>query len=260
MVSVFPSVFIMSGLFNSYEEDCNDSIRQIKESLTKLRDGITAQEESKADVSKVYHPPPATGPLSRTQQIQAVQQSLSHVKDLITSMGYEANDLDPAQRAAAKEKVDHLRRDVVQLEQETARLRQASTAADRSDLLAFGSGAQREAGGVVEAADAETQAHRLFAVQTTEKLQSGTQTLRKAEAFLAASNDLGRNSLNTLRSQTEQMQHIQETTHDVDEEVSRSRQVLNRMQRTALKHKLWLCSIIGLLLLFIFLLFYLHGR
>lgn len=253
----------MSGLFNSYEEDFNDTVRGLHESCGKLQGTIDAEQIHDRDPSHVYHPPPATGPLSRAQQLQLIQQSLSHAKDLLTSMTYEMTDVAAEEKAATRAKVETFRKTCNMLDSDVARLRQSSNAADRADLLRFGVNASStaNAGGrdaFMSEADVETQAHRLLALQTTERLQDGTGTLQKAEAYLAQTNDLGRENLNVLRSQTEQIAHIHETTHDVDAEISRSRQILNQMHRTAIKHKLWLIGIIVLLVGFILLLFYLH--
>jgi vesicle transport through interaction with t-SNAREs 1 len=252
----------MSGLFNSYEEDFNDTVRGLREGCDKLQSSIAAQNAHEGDPSQVYHPPPATGPLSRAQQLQIIQQSLAHAKDLLTSMTYEMTDVAAAEKAATKEKVDSFRKTCSNLDKDVAQLRQSCNAADRADLLRFGANASASATGSRDAfmaeADSATQANRLLSLQTTEKLQGGTGTLRKAEAYLAQTNDLGRENLNALRIQTEQIAHIHETTHDVDAEISRSRQILNQMQRTAIKHKLWLVGIIIFLVGFILLLFYLH--
>lgn len=252
----------MSGLFNSYEEDFSDTVRGIREGCAKLQHDIDAQHAHERDPSQVYHPPPATGPLSRAQQLQVVQQSLSHAKDLLTSMTYEMTDVAPEEKAATKDKVESFRKTCNSLDKDVAQLRQSCNAADRADLLRFGTNASAGVGGNRDAfmneADAETQANRLLSLQTSERLQGGTNTLRKAEAYLAQTNDLGRENLNVLRTQTEQISHIHDTTHDVDAEISQSRQVLNQMQNTAIKHKLWLIGIILLLVGFIILLFYLH--
>ncbi|KPA83812.1 hypothetical protein ABB37_02025 [Leptomonas pyrrhocoris] len=252
----------MSGLFNSYEEDFNDTVRGLREGCERLQGGIDAQNTHVGDPSQVYHPPPATGPLSRAQQLQVIQQSLSHAKDLLTSMTYEMTDVAAAEKAATKEKVESFRKVCGGLDKTVAQLRQSCNAADRADLLRFGANASVGVSGgrdaFMDEADSATQANRLLSLQTTERLQGGTGTLRKAEAYLAQSNELGRENLSVLRTQTEQISHIHDTTHDVDAEVSRSRQILNQMQRTATKHKLWLIGIILALVGFILLLFYLH--
>ncbi|CAJ1025329.1 Vesicle transport v-SNARE protein N-terminus, putative [Leishmania lindenbergi] len=250
----------MSGLFNSYEEDFNDTVRGLREGCSKLQADVEAQSAHEKDPTRIYHPPPATGPLSRAQQLQVVQQSLSHAKDLVTSMMYEMTDVEPSHRAATKEKVEAFRRTCNSLDHEVTQLRQSCSAADRADLLRFGS--STATGGTGDSfmmeADADTQAHRLLALQTTEKLQGGTNTLRKAEAYLAQTNSLGHESLGTLRRQTEQIAHVHETTHDVDAEISRARVLINQMQRTAIRHKVWLIGIIFLLVSLVVLLLYLR--
>ncbi|KAG5504481.1 hypothetical protein JKF63_04933 [Porcisia hertigi] len=250
----------MSSLFNSYEGDLDDTLRALREGCAKLQAGIDAQYKHEKDPTLVYHPPPATGPLSRAQQLQVVQQALSHAKDLLTSMTYEMSDLEPSERAATRERLDLHRKTCNRLDGEVAQLRQSCSAADRADLLHFGvstaDGGTRDP--FVTEANTETQAHRLMALQTTQRLQGGTNTLAKAEAYLAQTNSLGRESLNTLRTQTEQIVHIQETTNDVDAEILQSRAIINQMQRTALRHRLKLIMLIFLLVAFILLLLYYH--
>ncbi|KAG5478766.1 hypothetical protein LSCM1_06170 [Leishmania martiniquensis] len=250
----------MSGLFNCYEEDFNDTVRGLREGCSKLQASIDAQAAHDEDPTRIYHPPPATGPLSRTQQLHVVQQGLSHAKDLLTSMMYEMTDASPPERAVMKEKAEAFRKTCNALDGVVAQLRQSCNAADRADLLRFGaSAAAGDAGDVfMTEADAKTQSHRLLALQTTERLQGGTNTLRKAEAYLSQTNTLGSESLNTLRMQTEQIAHVHEITNDVDAEISRSRVLINQMHRTAIKHKLWLVAIILLLFTLIFLFLYLR--
>ncbi|GET88825.1 hypothetical protein, conserved [Leishmania tarentolae] len=250
----------MSGLFNAYEEDFNDTVRGLREGCSNLQADIDAQSAHEKDPTRIYHPPPATGPLSRAQQLQVVQQSLSHAKDLLTSMTYEMTDIASSEGAVAKEKVEEFRKICNTLDGEVARLRQSCNAADRADLLRFGDSAAASGAGdtFMTEADAHTQAHRLLALETTEKLQGGTNTLRKAEAYLAQTNSLGSESLRTLRTQTEQIAHVHEVTVDIDAEISRARVLLNQMQRTAIKHKLWLVGIIFSLVSLIFLFSYLH--
>lgn len=246
----------MSGLFISYEEDYKKTLRQLDANVFLLRASIDKQNAHAKDPTFVYHPPPATGPTSRSQQLQDTQLHLAHLKDLITSMGYEASDLDPAQRASVKAAVDDYRRNVVALEREVSQLRQRCTAAERADLLHFGEGGDRAQSGILEEADAATRDQRLMSLQTTEKLQGGTSTLLKAEAQLHLSNVLGRDSLSALRSQTEQMHSIQMTTGNIDAEISQSREVIRRMQHTALKQKLCLFGTIFMLIALICSLFY----
>lgn len=253
----------MSGLFSAYEDDCKESLRRLSSTMDLIQESIQKQKAHEADPSLDYYPPPTTGPASRSQLLQETLQALSHVKDLITSMNYELNDMtDVQQRAEAKSLVEKYRKTVVALDRDVGALRLAVTQAERTDLLSFGRGAAaREDGNhpdVLSEADEATKAARLTALQTSERLQGGTRTLLKAEKYIAEANSMGRESLGTLRKQTEQIQHIHEVTRDVDGEIASSRQVLHGMQRTAIKQKLWLWGILLALLLVIGLLVYLR--
>lgn len=261
----FPFLFsrprTMSGLFSSYEEDYKDSMRHLASLMKAAAETIDKQKAHEADPSVDYYPPPTTGPGSRSQLLQDALQTFAHAKDLITSMNYEVNDMtDATQRGEAKTLVDGYRKTIVALDRDMSALRQAVTQAERKDLLSFTKGPGEDAvpSGVLSEVDESTKAHRLTALQTSEKMQGGTKTLLKAERYLAQTNAMGRESLGTLQQQTEQIQHIHDVTHDVDGEVSASRHVLHQMQRTALKHKLWLWGIIIALFLFLCLMLYLR--
>lgn len=255
----------MSGLFTSYEDDYKESASHLAAILAQVQETITRQRAHEADAAEPYAPPPSSGPASRPQRLQEGLQTLGHLRDLLTSMGYEANDLpDEGQRAAARAVIERYRRDLSGFEKEAAAMRQAVTQAERADLLSFGGstttggdGGGGDGRGAIAEADEETRALRLTALQTSEKLQGGTSTLHKAERFLAQTNDLGRQSLGTLRTQTEQILNIHEMTHNVDAEISSARQIIHGMQRTALRHKLCLWGTILALIAFMGLLLYL---
>ncbi|EPY32284.1 vesicle transport through interaction with t-SNARE 1 [Strigomonas culicis] len=248
----------MSSLFTAYEEEYKSNVAQVRQTLGALRDDIAAQQANAADPSRPYRPPPSAGPQCRVQRVQLAQQMFAQSKDLVSSMSYEASDMAGPAQADARRAADQYRRELAQLEAEVQEARKACTAADRTDLLAFGGGERDSALG--GAADADTQALRLTAVQTTERLQGGTKTLLQAEAYLNQANELGQNSLHGLRKQREVMVNIQNTTGEVDDEVSQARVVLRRMESTALKHKLWLFGIIFMLIVFLCIIIYIRVK
>lgn len=197
-------------------------------------------------------------------------------------MSYEANDL-PVQRGArqqAKAKVNSYRNEISSYEQTIATLKTDIVSADRADLLAFGVRAENavemhytndnnninnttwrnNASHNIAPVDAATQAHRLTSLQTTQKLQGGTATLQRAERYLSSTNELGHETFSTLRQQGEVIHQIHMASGSVDDELSQARRVLNRMQRTAIKHKLYLLCIIIALFALIILMFYLKFK
>lgn len=255
----------MSGLLKSYLEEFDGRMAKLNSEMAALRESIAAQEAHASNPTAVYHPPPATGALSRGQQMQAIHEDAAHAKDLLISMGYELHDVAGEERETAKAQVDSCRARAAPLDAEIPKLRQLCNQADRADLLGYGRGVspgtgRREGDLLISEADEETKVNRLLALQTTERLQSGTTTLQKAEAYLAQANATGHEVVGALKKQTEQIGQVQGSVLDVDGELSYARQVMSDMQRTALKQKLQLIGIVLVLVAFIVLLFYLHGR
>ncbi|RNF17547.1 vesicle transport v-SNARE 11 [Trypanosoma conorhini] len=217
-----------SGLFASYEDDFNESSRQVRAAATAL------QESLKQNCS-AYEPPPATGPQSRAHHCQVMQQGLAHMRELVTSMLYESNDVEAGEaRSEARRRVEDYKRVVTVLEGELFRLRQESQDADRMDLITGGN----------DALDDATLEARTRMLGNTQKLRQGTTTLERAERALHAASDLGTSTLSTLRAQTETMRNFNANIHGVDAEVMESRRIVNQMQRTATKRKLCLIGVI----------------
>ncbi|CCW65059.1 unnamed protein product [Phytomonas sp. EM1] len=242
----------MSSLLDSYEEDFQRCIRLLTDTMDTLQDSILKQNAHESDPAVSYHPPPSVGLSSRSYQLREVLQLLAHVKDLISSMNYEMNDLsDPYQRANIKGLIASYQKNVVALEERASWLRQACTAAERKDLLWFeGSDINAD---IRDECDPEVATHRLMSLQTTAALQSGTSTLLKAEAYLEQSKESGRTSLNTLRAQTDQIGYIGNIASGIDTEIFASRQIINRMQSVALRRKLLLSGMIVVMVLFMLL-------
>lgn len=253
----------MTSLISSYNDNVKDTLRELRAQIALLKDGIEQQRAHSKDATQYYTPPPPTGPLSRGHQLSTAQESLSYVKNLVSTMLYEANDLEPAMRIRVRDRVDDYRRTISRLEVEVNELRLKCTNADRADLMGFGreqgdstGGDHADGLGLDDDAHANTHAQRLAALHTSERLQGGTHTLLKAEAYLNKTNDMARDTHSTLRTQGEQISHIAVLTGDVDHEISQARRILNRIQRTAIKHKLYLCGIIAALFLLILIIIY----
>ncbi|EKG08635.1 hypothetical protein TCSYLVIO_000206 [Trypanosoma cruzi] len=221
-------VAMSSGLFALYEDDFNESSRQVRAAAAAL------QESLKQD-SSTYEPPPTTGPQSRGHHCEVMQQGLAHMRELVTSMLYESNDVESGElRNEVRRRVEDYKQMVTVLEGELFRLRQDSKNAERMDLISGGN----------DTLDEANQEARAFMLENTQRLRQGTTTLERAERALHGASDLGTSTLSTLRTQTETVRHFHATVHDVDSQVMESRRLVNQMQRTAMKHKLWLIGII----------------
>ncbi|RNF05609.1 vesicle transport v-SNARE 11 [Trypanosoma rangeli] len=220
-----------SGLFASYEEDFNENLQQVREAVAALQEALKQDSNS-------YEPPPATGPRSRAHQCQVMQQGLVNMRELVTSMLYESNDVEAGEaRNETRRRVEDYKKMVTVLEEELCRLRRESQDADRMDLITGGN----------DTLDDATREVRVRALDNTEKLRQGTTALERAERTLHEAGDLGTSTFSTLRTQTETMRNFHSTIYNVDAELLESRRIVNQMQRTATKKRLCLMGIIAAL-------------
>ncbi|ORC89121.1 vesicle transport v-SNARE 11 [Trypanosoma theileri] len=271
-------VIMTSGLFASYVEDFNESVERLQATAQSLRNSMISQENGEQvqqkqqqqqqshisttttttiGTSPVAVPISTTervvnGSVDRAQQLHVLQQGVAHLRDLVTSMSYESNDVsERSAQEEAKRQVAACKQTVVEMEKEMARLRQEAREADRRDLLTGSSYHNNNNnnsnhyyhnnGGLLGDVEDEDRARML---DNTSRLRGGTAVLQKAESLLQGAQDTGISTLNTLRAQTETIQNIRNTIHDADAEVMDSRRIVNRMQNTALKHKIILIGII----------------
>ncbi|RNF17548.1 vesicle transport v-SNARE 11 [Trypanosoma conorhini] len=241
----------MSTLFQSYEEEYRDVVKNVREGLDELRATLNREADG-------YAAAPATGPASRLQRGAQLVRLTVQLKELLNNMEYESNDVPPAQRAALRERLAEYRRDARGLEEEIAKTRAECAAADRADLM----GASATAGPAPVHAralglDEETAKHRLHMMQNTERVKQASSKLGRAERLLNDTEETGATVMQGLRTQTETMHRINATTNSVNEEISEARKILTQMHRTMIKHKLMLTGIILVLLFLIFLAVYL---
>ncbi|KPI87137.1 hypothetical protein ABL78_3790 [Leptomonas seymouri] len=239
----------MTTLFQTYEEEYREGVRTIQDESAALRQLCDRKAAN-------YKPPPATGAGSRVQRGSHITTVLAQVRELINSMEYEANDLPAAHRQTAKERIATYRTNLRSMEENIARLKADASAADRLDLMggaerAKAAPAAADGKGLPGDLDAETRAHRMTMMDNTAKVQDASNKLVQAERLLNDTETVGNEALTNLRNQTETMQHIQETTIAVDEEISEARKVLTGMHRMMVKHKLILISVIAMLIFLI---------
>ncbi|KPA83811.1 hypothetical protein ABB37_02024 [Leptomonas pyrrhocoris] len=239
----------MTTLFQNYEEEYREGVRTIQDEAAALRQLCDRK-------AAAYKAPPATGTGSRVQRGAHLTTVLAQVRELVNSMEYEANDLPAAHRQTAKERIAEYRANLRSLEESIARVKADASAADRLDLI--GEAEKRKtapAAGDGKAVpgdlDAETRDHRMTMMDNTAKVKDASHKLVQAERLLNDTETVGSEALTNLRNQTETMQHIQETTIAVDEEVSDARKILTGMQRLMVKHKLILIAVIGMLVILI---------
>ncbi|ORC89120.1 vesicle transport v-SNARE 11 [Trypanosoma theileri] len=253
----------MSTLFQSYEEEYRDVVKNIQDGMTELRATLHRSGVDGRGSNGSSPAVPATGPGSRLQRGSQLTALITQVKELLNNMEYECNDVAVEQRPLLKERLTDCRKNARRLEEEIAKLRAECAAADREDLMGAtakkGTGAGTAAAGSASNSlglDDETAKHRLQMMQNTERVKQASNTLLRAEKLLNETEETGTAALGNLRTQTETLHRINATTIEVNEEISEARKILTRMQRTMVKHKIMLVGIILVLLFLIFVALY----
>ena len=246
----------MTTLLQSYDDEYQDVVRQLRTVMTELRNTCNRD-------APTYSPPPATGPLSRVQRVKTCDMLLSKCRELTSSIDVEMNDAIPAQRTVWKEKSAGYKQALFEAEKEVTRLKRDSSAADRDDLLRKSApedidpltGEPNQMGNA-DGLDAQTRKQRLEVANNTNKLQEGSKTLKVAERILADTERLGEETSRELIKQREVLVNIGSTTAEIDGEVSEARRIANQMHKVMVQHKAILVGIIGVLLLMIFVIIY----
>lgn len=237
----------MTTLLQSYDDEYQDVVRQLRTAMTELRNTCSRDAPS-------YSPPPATGPLSRVQRVKACDMLLSKCRELTSSIEVEMNDAIPAQRSLWKEKSAGYKQALFEAEKDLTRLKRDASGADRDDLLRKSTGddidpltGEPNQMGNADGLDVETRKQRTELANNTNKLQEGTKTLRVAERILADTERLGEDTSRELVKQRETLVNIGQTTADIDGEVSEARRIVNQMHKVMIQNKAILVGIIAVL-------------
>lgn len=229
----------MTTLLRTYKKAIQDDLSAASENIESVAESLRRQKANKVDPEVEYIPPPASGPQSRTQLILKGMQHLSSAREHISNFYTEISQQPKKEQTFWRDHASSFEGEVQRLEKQLNEQREAESQASKDDLLLFRRGGQ---GDDVERVDNETEAQRRAAGYTTKRLQSGTNFLEKAEGLLHSSNATGREVLTTVRVQNEQIRNVGEMVRDVDDEVTQATTIIANMQRTAVKHKIYIYS------------------
>jgi vesicle transport through interaction with t-SNAREs protein 1 len=240
----------MSTLLTTYEEEFRDLMKSLQDDMASLR--ATLQRDASD-----YKAPPATGNASRIQRGKALTVTAQRLKELVSSMEFETNDVVLQLRLAAKDRVAEYKKQTFAAEKDIAKLKSDCSRADRDDLMsgAVAKGAAA-AGGASASLDEDTAKQRMLMAENTQMLSDGSKVLRQAERAANEGVDLGNQALAGLVAQRHTINKISGTTADMEQEVNNARKILSDMHKTMIKHKAILIVIILALLLMILLIIY----
>jgi vesicle transport through interaction with t-SNAREs protein 1 len=247
----------MTTLFKDFEDDYLALTATANKDMAAIRATLTAPPDAAADDAVATA---AARAEDRDKAVTSATGVLSRLKDVITNMEFETNDIVPAERAQAKQRVGDYRKTVATLERELTKLRSTSVKASEKEQLLARRGAAVTARGGGADGERQMQAEERMQ-QTTATLKGQNDTLRQAERLTVEMNDIADDTLGNLAKQRETINRFSDTTRAADEELSHVQQILRKMQREMLKNKLMLAAIIAFLLIIIVgMLYYKFGR
>ncbi|GBG76716.1 hypothetical protein CBR_g22935 [Chara braunii] len=185
---------------------------------------------------------------AKKQKLAELKNGLDEADSLIRRMDLEARTLPPPQRATMLTKLREYKSDLNNLKREVKKSQSAlpDAATAREDLLEAGLGDR--------ISTSNDQRTRLL--QATEKLTQSSDRIRDGKRQLLEAEELGVSILQDLHGQRKTLENAKYRLHEVDDNIGRSRQILNSMARRMNRNKVAMFAIIGILLLAIVLIIY----
>lgn len=243
----------MSTLLQTYEEDFKESVKRAGEELNAIRETCQRKRDD-------YMPSPATGPQSRIRRCVEVEKLLAHLRELIGTMEYESHDVHASQRQTLRHRITEYQKQLTKLESTLASVKSDCGVADRLDLVGQAGKSSSNANPSAHPGDDPDEEHRRIMLDNTNKFRDASNTLLKAERVLNDTEVVGTEALQNLRQQTEQLQNLHEVTIAVDDEISESRKILQRVQQGMIKQKATLIGIAVFLIILIIIAIYVFVR
>jgi vesicle transport through interaction with t-SNAREs protein 1 len=183
----------------------------------------------------------------KKQKIAEIKSGLDDAEALIRKMDLDARSLQPNIKAVLLAKLREYKSDLNNLKSEVKRIQSTSlNQAARDDLLESG------------LADAHTvSADQRGRLQTsTERLNKTSDRVRDSRKTMLETEDLGVSILHDLHQQRQSLLHAHRAVDGVDDNIGKSKRILNSMSRRMNKNKWVIGSIVTVLVLAIALILY----
>eukprot|EP00245_Coleochaete_scutata_P006436 TRINITY_DN20877_c0_g1_i1.p1 TRINITY_DN20877_c0_g1~~TRINITY_DN20877_c0_g1_i1.p1 ORF type:complete len:224 (-),score=51.91 TRINITY_DN20877_c0_g1_i1:412-1083(-) len=184
----------------------------------------------------------------KKQKLLELKNGVDEAESLIRRMDLEARSLPPTQKATLLAKLREYKSDLNNLKREVKKSSSATSdaAASRDELME---------GGMSDKLGASSdQRGRLLA--STDRLQQTGDRIKESKRTLLETEELGVSILQDLATQRQTLLHARDTLHNVDDNISKSRNILNSMTRRMQKNKLMMGGIVAVLIAAIILIIY----
>jgi len=215
--------------------------------MSEIFDGYERQYcELSANLSRKCTSVPALHGEEKKHKLTELKTGLDEADSLIRRMDLEARSLPPTEKAMLLAKLREYKSDLTNLKRDVKKSASTDAAAARDDLLETGRGDYVN--------PSHDQRGRLL--MSTERLNQSGERIKESKRTLLETEDLGVSILQDLASQRQTLLHAHDTLHSVDDNVGKSRRILNSMTRRLSRNKWIMGSIIGVLILAIILVIY----
>ncbi|KAG6548694.1 hypothetical protein Mapa_009849 [Marchantia paleacea] len=182
----------------------------------------------------------------KKQKLSELKTGLDEAESLIRRMDLEARSLPPTQKATLLAKLREYKSDLNNLKREVKKSSTNDVLASRDELM--------EGGMADSASSAADQRARLLL--STERLNQTGERVKDSKRTLLETEELGVSILQDLHQQRQTLLHARDTLHGVDDNIGKSRRILNSMGRRMSRNKWIMGGIIGVLIFAIFLVAY----
>ncbi|GAQ81123.1 vesicle transport protein [Klebsormidium nitens] len=185
----------------------------------------------------------------KKQKLKELQQGIDESEALIRKMDLEARSFSKAELVTLKSKLAEYKAGLNNVKKEAKKASAAlpDEVAARQELMERGLG---EPLGSVSA----DQRNRLL--QTTDRLNQSGERIKESKRVAIETEDIGAQILGSLSQQRETLLHARGTLHGVDDNIGKSRQILNRMAQRIRTNKIIMYGIIAALVFAIILILY----
>jgi vesicle transport through interaction with t-SNAREs protein 1 len=215
--------------------------------MSEIFDGYERQYcELSANLSRKCTSVPALHGEEKKHKLTELKTGLDEADSLIRRMDLEARSLPPTEKAMLLAKLREYKSDLTNLKRDVKKSASTDAAAARDDLLETGRGDYVN--------PSHDQRGRLL--MSTERLNQSGERIKESKRTLLETEDLGVSILQDLASQRQTLLHAHDTLHGVDDNIGKSRRILNSMTRRLSRNKWIMGSIISVLILAIILVIY----
>ncbi|CAK9232291.1 unnamed protein product [Sphagnum troendelagicum] len=183
----------------------------------------------------------------KKHKLSELKTGLDEAESLIRRMDLEARSLPPTQKAMLLAKLREYKSDLNNLKRDFKKSSSAyDPVASRDELMESGMGEHVTSG--------HDQRNRIL--MSTERLNQSGERIKESKRTLLETEELGVSILQDLHSQRQTLLHAHSTLHGVDDNIGKSRRILNSMGRQMNRNKWIMGSIISVLIMAIVLVIY----